>query len=164
MITIADKSIPKDKWIPAPMWKQVTRYMPMPCMDIIFQKNDGSILFGYRIIAPYMNTWSLVGGRILSGERLESSAKRIGKEYGMSFKELYLVGVFPKTFESRSDIVISVAACDLGGEAIVEGKEFSNMVWRKREPSGLGSNYHLMFSKWMKVKESKEFLRLNRIL
>lgn len=162
-LSASDKGIPKDKWIPRRLWNVVTKYVPMPCMDVVFQQKDGSLLFGYRRISPYRNLWSLIGGRILAGERLEESADRIAQEYGLRFEELYLIGVFPVSFRTRSDIVVAVAARELSGKEVVDGKEFSSMEWRKEAPKGLARNYGLMLQKWRHISRFKKTLESSRI-
>jgi ADP-ribose pyrophosphatase YjhB (NUDIX family) len=137
--------------------------MPLACLDIIFRKRDGSILFGYRKISPYRNVWCIVGGRILRNENLAATANRIAKEYGVSFRDLYLVGVFPRVFRNRNDISICVAACGASGKQRIDGNEFSRMVWRKNEPKRLGLHHRVMLSKWKKARKSRKFLTLNRI-
>lgn len=141
----------------------MTKYIPLACLDVIFQKEDGSILYGIRKIRPYRNVWCIVGGRILRNEKLGIAANRIAKEYCLCFKELYLVGVFPRVFANRSDISICVAACGADGELEIDGKEFSRMVWRKNEPERLGLHHRQMISKWKRARKSNEFLKLNRI-
>jgi len=51
-----------------------------------------------------------MGGRILFGEGLSDAIRRISTEYSMKVEKAYLVGVFPITFRTRSDIAIAVAA------------------------------------------------------
>ena len=151
--------------MPNPLWKEALRFLPIPCIDIMFEEaGSGAILFGYRRITPYKNVWALVGGRMLYGEGLKEATKRIAKEYGMTCNnELYLVGVFPVAFKTRSDVSIAIAAPKATGEPGVDGKEFSQFSWRKTVPEKTGRNYKLIVKKWKALRESKEFLNLNRI-
>lgn len=151
--------------MPNPLWKEVLQFLPIPCIDIVIEEaGSGAILFGYRKITPYKDVWALVGGRMLYGECLKEATKRIAKEYGMLCnKELYLIGVFPVAFKTRSDVSIAIAATSATGEPRIDGREFSEFSWRKNVPEKTGRNYKLMVKKWRAVRKSKEFLSLNRI-
>jgi ADP-ribose pyrophosphatase YjhB (NUDIX family) len=138
--------------------------MPIACVDLIFEREDRSILYGWRVIRPYSGTWALVGGRLLHRENLIACARRIAREYGLGFRDLYLVGVFPITFPGRSDLVVSLAALGPTGDATVDNVEFSKFVWSRRVPSRLGMNYRRMLSKWVAARESRAFLQLNKVL
>ena len=86
------------KWLPARLWDEIIQKMPVPCVDLILQRPNDSILYGWRLISPYRNVWALVGGRMLRGENLLQSASRIAREYGLRVGRLYLNGVFPVNF------------------------------------------------------------------
>ena len=157
------KNIPEEKWIPRALWKRIIKVMPLPCVDVIFQREDRSILFGWRLLSPYNNVWALPGGRLLYHESLKQCAKRIAREYGLRFEELYLNGVFPVSFRKRSDVTISLAAQDATGDPKPDGVEFSKFVWSKRAPHGVGGNYRRMVTKWLAASKSEDFLKLNRL-
>jgi len=158
------KRDPTHSWLSKKSWNFIVKTMSIPCVDIIFQRQDGSILFGWRLIKPYSNVWALPGGRILRGENLLQCAARIGKEYGLSFKRLYLNGVFPINFQWRDDISICLAAREVSGDPLLDDFEFSKFIWRKNPPPRAGTNYVLMVSKWQHASNSKEFLSLNRLV
>lgn len=101
---------------------------------------------------------------MLHGENLLQSASRIANEYGLIIGRLYLNGVFPVNFPNRFDVVISLAARAVSGEARVDGYEFSKFIWSKKPPKGLGRNYLRMIRNWNHAAKSKEFLRLNRLV
>ena len=155
--------VAQQKWVPAKLWDEIIQKMPIPCVDLIFQRSNNSILYGWRLISPYRNVWALVGGRMLHGESLLQSASRIAKEYGLLFGRLYLNGVFPVNFPNRADVAISLAARAISGEPQVDGYEFSKFIWANKPPKGLGANYLRMVKKWSNAGKSKEFLRLNRL-
>jgi ADP-ribose pyrophosphatase YjhB (NUDIX family) len=156
-------SIPREKWIPSELWVKVTKLVPLSCVDLILQRKDGSILYGFRQIKPYNGVWAFPGGRIIHGEDLVQGAHRVAAEYGLNFKELYLVGVFPVNFPTRADIAIALAGLKLSGEPIVDGFEFSSFLWSKQPPRKLGTNYRRMLLKWVQARTSADFLRLNRL-
>jgi ADP-ribose pyrophosphatase YjhB (NUDIX family) len=155
---------PTRSWLSEKSWNYIVKTMSIPCVDMIFQRQDGSILFGWRLIKPYGNVWALPGGRILRGENLLQCAARIGKEYGLSFERLYLNGVFPINFQRRVDIPICLAARQVSGDPLVDDFEFSKFIWRKNPPTQAGTNYVLMVSKWQRASTSREFLGLNRLM
>jgi ADP-ribose pyrophosphatase YjhB (NUDIX family) len=128
-----------------------------------FRETGQRILYGWRLIPPYRNVWSLLGGRIVRGEDLRQCASRIAKEYGLTFELLYLNGVFPVNFPKRSDIVISLVARHILGEPRIDEFEFSKFTWSRMPPKRLGKNYLLMVRRWNHVAESKDFLNRNRV-
>lgn len=162
--TALKPSIPRKKWLPPEIWNRVLKAMPIPCVDIIFQRLDNTILYGWRLLAPYRRVWALIGGRIVRDENLVQCASRIANEYGLGFGELYLNGVFPIDFSNRSDISISVAARKLSGEPQVDGFEFSKFIWATAPPRKLGTNYARMIAKWRAASGSRAFLRSARLL
>jgi ADP-ribose pyrophosphatase YjhB (NUDIX family) len=137
--------------------------MPLACVDILFENAKGEILYGFRKIEPYKDVWALLGGRLLYRENLLQAARRIGREYGLRFSELYLVGVFPISFPTRSDLPIALAALNASGRVEADGFEFSKFTWSKRTPPSLGSNYARMVSEWRRKRESREYLKLSTI-
>jgi ADP-ribose pyrophosphatase YjhB (NUDIX family) len=164
MLQSQKPSVSEEDWIPTKLWNKITERMPIPCVDIIFQRPDGRILYGWRLIPPYRNVWALLGGRIIRGENLLQSASRIAKEYGLTFERLYLNGVFPVNFPKRSDIVISLVARHISGKPRVDEFEFSKFTWSRTPPKRLGKNYLRMVRKWNHVAESNDFLTRNRVL
>ncbi len=159
-MSFSDKQIPKKKWLPKKLWNDVLRTMPIACVDMIFQRPDHSILYGFRLIKPYANVWALVGGRVLRGENLHQCAHRIADEYGLHFENLYLNGVYPVNFPNRSDIVISLVARNVSGQPQVDGYEFSKFRWATNPPKKIGANYLRMVTAWQSRMYSEEFLKL----
>ena len=156
--------VSEEDWIPTRLWNKVTERVPIPCVDIIFQRPDGRILYGWRLIPPYRNVWALLGGRIIRREGLIECTSRIAKEYGLTFERLYLNGVFPVNFPSRSDIVVSLAAHNLSGQPRVDGFEFSKFNWSKNPPKRVGQNYLRMVRNWNRISKSESSLRIARLL
>ena len=164
MIGPEHKNIPEERWIPESLWRKIISSVPLGCIDVVFQRADRSILYGFRIILPYKNVWALPGGRILYRENLVGAARRIGNEYGLGFDELCLIGVFPVVMGIRSDLTIAVAALGVTGEPHADGKEFSRLTWEITMPHNLGRNYQRILSKWARARESEDFTKLNRLL
>jgi ADP-ribose pyrophosphatase YjhB (NUDIX family) len=156
--------VSKKYWLPKAEWDKTLHLMSIPCVDLILERSDKSILYGWRMISPYRRVWALVGGRILRGEDLLRSSFRVAKEYGLHFNQLYLNGVFPINFRRRSDIAISLAARNIEGVARVDEVEFSKFSWSVAPPRNLGANYRTMVNHWKLASRSMDFLRLSRLL
>lgn len=159
----AKTSVPPEQWISTSLWKEILNAISIPCVDVIFQREDRSILYGWRLINPYNNVWALPGGRILHREDIVQCAHRIAGHYGLRFRKLRLVGVFPVNFPKRADVSITVAALGLSGEPLVDGYEFSRFAWRKTPPKRLGANYGRMIAKWVAASKSKDFIKLSKL-
>jgi ADP-ribose pyrophosphatase YjhB (NUDIX family) len=150
-------------WMPSKLWSQVKRYMSIPCVDVLLENARGEILLGWRRIPPYRDMLALPGGRVGKGENLQAAATRVLAEYGLAARELYLVGVFPMKFPSRSDFPVCVAGRYPRGEARPDYMEFSSFYWTRQLPKGLGANYRRMMMKWRKIKRKPQVLRFNRL-
>ena len=151
------------EWMPESLWEKVKHHMPIPCVDVLLENNHGEILLGWRRILPYRNVWALVGGRIFRGERLETAAARIIAQYGMSTRNMFLVGVFPIRFPSRADISVCIAGTFPEGKATPDGLEFSSFRWTKRLPKRIGANYGRMIKQWWKMKNTRDVLKFSRL-
>jgi ADP-ribose pyrophosphatase YjhB (NUDIX family) len=156
-------SLSVDEWMPNRLWSQVKRYMPIPCVDVIVENSSGAVLLGWRRILPYRNVWALPGGRVGKGERLQAAAERILVEYGLVARNLFLVGVFPIKFPSRSDLSVCLATNHSKGEVRPDGVEFSHFCWTRSLPRRTGANYKRMIIQWNKMKRNPQVLRFNRL-
>lgn len=149
--------------MPERLWKQVKQRMPIPCLDVILENSHGQILLGWRRILPYRDVWALPGGRLFKGERTRAAAVRILAKYRLSVRDLFLVGVFPIRFPSRSDVPICVAGRIAKGEATPDGKEFTSFRWTSQLPADLGTNYKRMIQQWRHMKRYPKLKRLCRL-
>jgi ADP-ribose pyrophosphatase YjhB (NUDIX family) len=147
------------EWMPEGLWRQVKRFMPVPCVDIILQNSRGEILLGWRKILPYRNVWAFPGGRVYRGESLRFAADRILSEYGLSAGNLFLVGVFPVKFPTRADLSVCLASNKPIGQVFPDGHEFSSFKWTKQVPSRTGANYVRMILKWRLLRQDPRALQ-----
>jgi hypothetical protein len=89
--------------MPSKLWNLEKQYMPIPCADVILEYSKARVLLwgatDSTLHEPIGSSW----GRVGKGERLQAAAKRILAEYGLAAHDLFLVGVFPIRFPSRSD-------------------------------------------------------------
>ena len=144
-------------------WRKIKASMPIPCVDMILENKGGKVLLGWRLILPYRNVWALPGGRVLIGENLTDTSRRILGEYHVSPGALYLVGVFPVNFTTRSDISICLASRNHVGEPNPDGHEFSRFKWCGRLPKKLGANYVRMILKWRAMSRDAALLKFGKI-
>jgi ADP-ribose pyrophosphatase YjhB (NUDIX family) len=128
-------------------------------LDIIFEHEEGSILYGYRTISPYNKVWALVGGRTLFGEGIRDAARRISREYEVVISTAHLIGVFPVAFQGQSDVSLAIASIKLKCEPRPDGLELSRMEWRSHPPRNLGDDYRKMTDKWARLRSALGSLR-----
>jgi ADP-ribose pyrophosphatase YjhB (NUDIX family) len=133
-------------------WREVTRKMPIPCVDTIVWKKH-TFLMGWRTIQPYKNVWALPGGRIVRGESFAETAIRQCRESGLRVDRPHFVGVYPVRFPSRHDITICMAAQWKSGNPIPT-TELSRYAWfevnRINNINTVGGNYKKMLRDWSK--------------
>jgi ADP-ribose pyrophosphatase YjhB (NUDIX family) len=157
------RSSQSGEWIPEHVWRQVKRSIPIPCLDVLLENPNGELLLGWRKITPYGNVWATPGGRVLRGENLRNAAHRILLEYGLTARNLFLVGVFPVKFPTRADVSICVASNKPSGHPVADGYEFSSFKWTRTVPSKTGSNYAKMILRWRILRRNTQALRLATI-
>jgi len=162
MAGVDPKAVPRAKWLPDELWEAVKRSLPIATLDIVFERS-GKTLLGYRRISPYRNVWAFPGGRFLFGESLTHAARRVASEYGLTPRELYLVGVFPVRFKSRSDVAVAVASPEPDGEPVADGYEFSSLKWFSEPPPNTGGNYLKMLTRWRTIRQNTHLLYSNRV-
>jgi ADP-ribose pyrophosphatase YjhB (NUDIX family) len=137
--------------LPEGTWKTMMRSMPIPCVDVIVER-DGQILLGFRKIVPYKNIWSLPGGRILKGENPEDAVRRHLREIDISADIEDFVGVFPMRFpnhpQKRHDITLCYKSEWRSGEP-KPGAELARFKWISpgQISTEVGTNYRRMILK-----------------
>lgn len=139
--------LPED-FLPEKNWKAILRSMPIPCVDVIVEK-DTKVLLGFRTIRPYRNVWALPGGRIHKHEYPQDTAERNLHEIGISAEPDGFVGVFPVKFprdlEKRYDITLCYRYRWRSGEPTATS-ELIRLDWFSpgRLPERTGANYRRM--------------------
>ena len=131
-------------------WVEVTKKMPIPCVDVIVCRSQ-KFLMGWRIIPPYKNVWALPGGRMFRGESFIQTAMRQCAKSGLKIRNLRCIGLYPVRFPSRHDITACVVAQWESGTP-VPTNEFSRYTWfgacEIREIRPIGANYRKMLQDW----------------
>jgi ADP-ribose pyrophosphatase YjhB (NUDIX family) len=131
-------------------WREVTRKMPIPCVDTIVW-NGNRFLMGWRKIPPYRNVWALLGGRISRGESFARTSICQCRESGVTIHEPHFLGTYPVIFSSRHDIVICMAAKWKSGDPSPTS-ELSRYEWFETDMidkiKPIGANYKRMLQDW----------------
>jgi len=144
-------------WMSKRCWREVTRKMPIPCVDTVVRRKN-KILMGWRTILPYRNAWALLGGRITRGESFAQTSIRQCWESGVAIRKPRFVGVYPVRFSSRHDIVVCMAAEWRSGEPTPTA-ELTRYRWfdidniDKIKP--IGANYRKMLRDWKSSREEQ---------
>lgn len=147
----AEMSAPPNRRLPEKMWNLMVQLMPIPCVDLILVNDKGEVLYGRRKIPPGVGMWMLPGGRIFKGETPEETALRQAQEYGLTYENLVLNGVFSSNYRPRSDICISYVA--YGAKGMIDlGRDFSTVMWLKEPPESLIRVHKEMITNWRNGK------------
>lgn len=133
---------------PREVFAQILEYMPIATFDVILYKPDYSVLMLKRTIAPYQNVWALPGLRMLKGETIDDTLRRVvHHEAGLVIDPSHkrFIGQYVGRFTTehhRQDIstcyAIPVPAdCD----ARMNREHFSGQRWVRTVPKPSGAMY-----------------------
>jgi 8-oxo-dGTP diphosphatase len=131
--------------LPENKWNAILRSMPIPCVDLVVEKNT-KVLLGFRMIRPYKNVWALPGGRIRKHEYPQDAAERNLREIRISAEPEGFIGVFPVKFprdpEKRYDITLCYRYKWMRGDP-TNTPELGRLEWfpPERLPTRTGANY-----------------------
>lgn len=82
----------KKGWIPEPLFTQIKKLAPIPCVDLLIIHN-GRLLLMLRNNEPGKDLWFTPGGRVLKNESLIDACSRIlTKETGLEAEKIIQVG------------------------------------------------------------------------
>lgn len=149
--------VPKEKLIPKKLFERIQQLMPIVTVDLaVFRRNPKTkgveILLIKRKIYPEINTWCLVGGRLLKGETFQGAINRqIQREFCVKATVIKPWGpdnpiaVFNEpTADLQKHFVCMVYPLVLQREVrISSGPEWNEVKWFpiKRLPTPLGFNH-----------------------
>lgn len=86
--------------IPEAIYKQIIKYIPILCVDIIIKNKDGEYLLIKRKNKPLKGEWWIIGGRVHHGENLIEAAKRkVKQEVGLNTGDLKPLGYYEEFFD-----------------------------------------------------------------
>ena len=147
---------PLEGLLPESKWKAILRSMPIPCVDLVVEK-DAKVLLGFRMIRPYRNAWALPGGRIRKHEYPQDTAERNLREIGISAEPERFIGVFPVKFprdpDKRYDITLCYRYRWMEGNP-TSTPELGRLEWfpHTRLPTRTGANYCKMIQAALEEK------------
>ena len=146
------ESFARSQWVSEECWIEVTKKMPIPCVDTIVWKKN-TFLMGWRAIKPYRHVWALIGGRMIRGETFVQTAVRQCRKSRLEIAAPRFVGVYPVKFPSRHDVTICLAARWKSGNPVVT-TELSRYKWFETNKlvmtRSIGTNYKKMLIDWHK--------------
>lgn len=88
--------------IPLELYEQITRALPILCVDIVITNKNGQYLLVKRSNPPKQYEWWVVGGRVLKGEPLADAARRkLREEVGVEAADVEAVGYFETTRDAN---------------------------------------------------------------
>jgi ADP-ribose pyrophosphatase YjhB (NUDIX family) len=98
------------KFAPREVFEQLLEYMVIPTFDLVIEIDQQGIILVRRTIAPYQRQWALPGLRMLKGETIDDTLRRIAQqEVGLEIdpRQKVLLGQFVgkfKTEHQRQDL------------------------------------------------------------
>ncbi len=150
-------------YAPKEVFEQILRWAVIPTFDLIIEYNDQGVILVKRTIAPYQNQWALPGLRMLKGESIDDTLKRIAKQelgliVDLKNKRLLtqFVGKF-KTEQDRQDISSGYLIKVNTKQELQPNKEhFSNILLInsiEEIPPNIGAMYKCYLNKYFELKE-----------
>lgn len=142
------------KFAPKEIFDKILEWSVIPTFDLVIQYGDQGIIFVKRKIAPYKNQWALPGLRMLKGEKINDTLKRIAKnEVGLIIdpnNKKFIAqydGMF-KTEQGRQDISTGyMVSVDTNQEVQINRNHFIDFQISKKMPKPIGAMYKYYFEK-----------------
>ena len=79
-------------------YKKILDSMPICCVDLVIN-HKGKVLINLRNNEPDKGTWSIPGGRVYKGEKLEDAAiRKAYEETGLKVRIEKMIGVYETMF------------------------------------------------------------------
>jgi len=131
-------------------WVEVTKKMPIPCVDVIVWR-DQRFLMGWRTIPPYRNVWALPAGRMARGESFAQTAIRQCRRSGVRIHTPRFIGVYPVKFPSRHNITTCMVAEWKSGTPVPTNELLRYRWFEAGKPQKIqpvGANYKKMLQDW----------------
>lgn len=99
------------KEIPANLYKQIVKVMPIPCVDLLVTNPKGQVLLVKRKNEPAKGQWWFPGGRVNYGElRVEAAKRKLLKECNLTTTRCEEIRTF--------DVILQMPGPDLYRHAI----------------------------------------------
>lgn len=139
---------------PREVFEQILEYMPIPTFDLVIEFGDQGVVFVRRRIAPYKDVWALPGLRMLKGEGIDDTLRRIAQaELGLEIETAgkvilgQFVGRF-RTERARQDISTGYLVRARGNQAIRPNAAHFHAVRVAQEaPGRMGAMYRFYLAR-----------------
>jgi colanic acid biosynthesis protein WcaH len=84
-------------------YKRILEVIPILCVDVIIENDEGEYLLVFRNNHPMKDHWWVVGGRVEKGELLTAAACRtVRQEVGLDAREMRSVGYYEGHFDENA--------------------------------------------------------------
>lgn len=81
--------------IPLDQYSEITKVLPILCVDIVAQNTIGEYLLIKRANEPKKGHWWVIGGRVFKGETMEGAAiRKVKEETGLQVGNMRPIGYF----------------------------------------------------------------------
>lgn len=130
--------------IPEQLYRDILRQLPLLCVDIIVQAQDGRYLLVRRRNEPLMGDFWVIGGRVLHQEKVEDAVcRKLKEEAGLEPKSLEFAGYYQDVFDRNSfesgiayhtlSLVFRVRVDEIS--AVTLDSQSSDYVWAEMLPA-----------------------------
>lgn len=91
--------------IPEDIYSKIVRRMPIPCVDLLVEDDQGRVLLIRRAKEPAKGQWWFPGGRIHYREtRIQAAVRKLREECGFETTHMLEVGTYDVLLEIQNDI------------------------------------------------------------
>ena len=142
---------------PKEIFDQILEWVVIPTFDLVIEYGDQGIILVKRNIAPYKNQWALPGLRMLKGEDIDTTLKRIAKqEVGLAInpKEKIFLGQYVGKFtteHNRQDLSTGYYVKVPDAQEIKLNEDhFSAFQVSKEVPKNIGAMYKFYLEEYRK--------------
>lgn len=147
---------------PREVFEQILDYMPIATFDLVIEHGDRGVVFVRRRIAPYKDVWALPGLRMLKGEGIDDTLRRIARqEVGLEIDTTgkvilgQFVGRF-RTERARQDISTGYLVRARGDQEVRPNAAHFHAARVAREPPGrMGAMYRFYWELYAALWEGR---------
>lgn len=91
--------------IPEDIYAQIVRQMPIPCVDLIVEDDQGRVLLIKRADEPAKEQWWFPGGRVHYLEtRMQAVVRKLREECGLEASQCSEIGTYDVILDIPSEI------------------------------------------------------------
>ena len=156
------KFMKTSRYAPREIFEKILEWTVIPTFDLVIEYGNKGFIVVKRKIAPYKNQWALPGLRMMKGEEINDTLRRIAKnELSLAInprQRVFLgqyVGKF-KTERKRQDLSTGYTLKVSTKQIIkLNNNHFSDYRITKKIPSPIGAMYKFYLLKWLGRKKKK---------